>query len=637
MATPAALPGRPAVAEEPPYAAFSELSGPLQPAAAGSRVQFRRVTRGGARVRAWLLVAAALVFELVFLLWLLKPSHYPEFAGDWRSWLALGLIGSVAVIEALRLLNVFTLAAATLNARDPLPMTPVTGRRVAFLTTMVPGKEPVEMVRRTLQAAWEITYDGTLDVWLLDEGDDPAVRQMCAELGVHHFSRAGVARWNQAAGPHKARTKHGNYNSWLDDHADDYDFWVSVDCDHVPQPNFVERLLGYFHDPDVAFVVGPQVYGNGERFITRAAESQQYLFHSVLQRAANRSTSAMFVGTNNAVRISALRAVGGLQDSVTEDAATSIVWHSSRNPATGAAWKSVYTPDVLAVGVGPASWRDYLVQQGRWARGTDEIVLRLFRRVVRGLSFRRRTHYALLMSYYPAAAISWVLGVTNLVTYLLTGVAGVLVAAQLWLMLYANAAVLQVGLYVWNRRHNVSPHEEEGSSGISGMFLSVVSTPVYVAALWAALRNRAVGFAVTPKNVDGTDRLSAFNKHLGWAAVLVAALICSVPLDHQHSAIRSWALVSVAVCLLPPAIWLAGLLAQRLRPAPQPVDLVQPNVVQVLSADAPAVTAPVFAPNVVEPQPQAPSVPGPVSTPDRSSDLIAAGPAGAAPVQEDPR
>ena len=597
----------------------SELAGPLQPASAGARVRFRPITRGGARVRAWLLVTAALVFELLFLVWLLKPSHYPEFAGDWRSWLAAGLIGSVAVIEALRLLNVFTLATATLDARDPLPMTPVTGQRVAFLTTMVPGKEPLEMVRRTLSAAREIRYDGTLDVWLLDEGDDPAVRRMCAELGVQHFSRAGVARWNQTAGRYKAKTKHGNYNAWLDDHADAYDLWVSVDCDHVPLPNFAERLLGYFHDPDVAFVVGPQVYGNGERFITRAAESQQYLFHSVLQRAGNRSTSAMFVGTNNAVRISALMAVGGLQDSITEDAASSIVWHSSRNPATGAAWKSVYTPDVLAVGEGPASWHDYLAQQGRWARGTDEVVLRQFGKVARGLAPRRFAHYALLMSYYPAVAVSWVLGVTNLVAYLLTGVAGVLVAAQLWLMLYVNAAVLQVGLYMWNRRHNVSPHEEEGSSGISGMFLSVVSTPVYVAALWAALRNRAVGFAVTPKHVAGLDRLRTFRAHLGWAAVLIAALIASVPLRHDHPAIRSWALASVVVCLVPPAMWATGLLLARRRTNSQAATGVVP---------APAV---VRAPNVVQPQV------GPMPTADAVPDLVPAGAAGATRLQEDPR
>ena len=61
----------------------------------------------------------------------------------------------------------------------------------------------------------------------------------------------------------------------------------------------------------------------------------------------------MLVGTNNAVRIDALLAVGGLSDSVTEDMATSLVIHSTRNPATSRRWRSVYTPDVLAIGEGP--------------------------------------------------------------------------------------------------------------------------------------------------------------------------------------------------------------------------------------------------------------------------------------------
>jgi cellulose synthase/poly-beta-1,6-N-acetylglucosamine synthase-like glycosyltransferase len=548
-----------------PYDVFSELAGPLQDPPADCRVRFQPVTRGLARVRAWLLVLAALAFEVLFLLWLLQPAHHPEFLGDWRSVLALVLIGSVAVIELLRLLNVFTLAAATLNARDPLPMTPLAGQRLAFLTTIVPGKEPLEMVRRTLEGAVAVRYEGHLDVWLLDEGDDPDVRAMCAELGVRHFSRHGVPRWNQPSGPNKARTKHGNYNAWLERHGDDYDFWVSVDSDHVPLPNFAERLMGYFHDPDVAFVVGPQVYGNYDNFITRAAESQQYLFHSVLQRAANRFSTAMFVGTNNAVRLSALKAIGGLQDSITEDAATSIVWHSSANPETGAKWKSVYTPDVLAVGEGPTTWRDFFTQQGRWARGTDEVVLRLYWRVFRRLSVARRIHYGLLMSYYPATAVSWVLGATNLTAYLLTGVAGVLVAAQLWLMLYVNAAVMQVGIYFWNRRHNVSPHEEEGSSGISGMFMSVVSTPMYVSALWAAIRNRNISFAVTRKGAVSGDRPGSFTKNLRWAALLLVALALSAPLGNTHLAIRSWAALTISVCLLPALIWLAGLLRHRLR------------------------------------------------------------------------
>ena len=576
-----------------PYADFSELAGPLQEPAEDLRVRFQPVARGGARVRAWLLVTAALLFEVLFLVFLLRPAHHPEWAGDWRSVLVVGLIGSVAVIEALRLVNVFTLAVATLNARDPIPLTPVTGQRIAFITTIVPSKEPIEMVRRTLAAARAVRYEGTFDVWLLDEGDDPAVRAMCAELGVRHFTRAGVAEWNQPTGRHKARTKHGNYNAWLDAHGDGYDFWISVDSDHVPLPNMAERLMGYFRDPDVAFVVGPQVYGNYDTFVTRAAESQQYLFHSVLQRAANRFRSAMFVGTNNAVRISALRDIGGLQDSITEDAATSLVWHASTNARTGARWRSVYTPDVLAVGEGPSTWRDYFTQQGRWARGTDEIVLRRFWRLAPRMAVAQRLHYTLLMSYYPATAISWVLGVTNLVAYLLTGVAGLLVSAQLWLMLYVNAAVLQVAVYFWNRRHNVSPHEEEGSSGVSGMAISVMSTPLYVSALWAAIRNRSTGFAVTRKGAVSGSSLAAFSRHLVWAAVLLVALVTSQLLGHTHPAIRVWAVLSLVMCLLPVAIWATASVRERLHapvgtpslPAP-----VAPDAVATVRPRTPAVT-----------------------------------------------
>src|SRR6202012_2877207 len=104
--------------------------------------------------------------------------------------------------------------------------------------------------------------------------------------------------------------------------------------------------------PDVAYVVGPQFYGNVEHFVSRAAESQQFPFHSLIQRAGNRYRSSMLVGTNNAIRVSA----GVFASSITEDLAPGLRIQSLRNPATGRRWESVYVPDVLAIGEGPASW-----------------------------------------------------------------------------------------------------------------------------------------------------------------------------------------------------------------------------------------------------------------------------------------
>ena len=573
----------PAPAPRPPseprydYDAVARLTGELtQPPEGDYKVAMvNLLKRDRRRWSVYPLLAAALLFEVIFLVWLLLPSHYPAGLFGWARYLSYFLVASVALIEVMRLVNVTTLARATARASDPVPVVPEPGHRVAFLTSIVPSKEPVSMAEKTLAAAKNLVYDGTVDLWLLDEGDDDEVKAMCARLGVHHFTRRGIEPWNTDRGSYKAKTKHGNYNAWLDAHGADYDFWVSVDTDHVPHPQMVQRLLGYFRDPDVAFVVGPQVYGNYDNFITKASESQQYLFHSVLQRAGNSWRAPMFVGTNNAVRLSALRDIGGLADSITEDAATSLVWHSRRNPVTGRRYESVYTPDVLAVGEGPSGWSDYFTQQNRWARGTNEIVVRGSKGALSRLRWGQRLHYLLLMSYYPSAALAWLFGNLNVMIYLLTGSGGVRVSASDWLMLYVNAAVLQVGIYFWNRRYNVSPHEEVGSSGALGMLVSVLSAPMYVVALLDAIRGRNVPFAITPKGTAaGTDTWRVFRMNIGWGVLMLAGLGAARLLGHTHPAMTSLAVLTVLVSFCPLAIWGVSRLRAR-RPTPAP--LAQPR------------------------------------------------------------
>ena len=540
------------------YSAYSVLAGPAdRPEEAGERVRMRRLSKRRP-ITTLLITVFAFGFESTFFTWLLFSIELPD--GGLHPTLfgaTIFMIGATALIELFRLVSVVTLCIATLSARDPVPVVPDAALRVAFLTTIVPNREPVKMVERTMRAALAVRHPGTYHVWLLDEGDDDEVKAMCERLGVKHFSRKAIAEYNAAAGAFKAKTKHGNYNSWVDRHGDDYDVFVSVDPDHVPMPNFCERLLGYFRDPDVAFVVGPQIYGNYHNVITRWAESQQYLFHSLLQRAGNKRGIAMLVGTNNAIRISALRSIGGLQDSITEDMATSLVLHSTRNPETGARWRSVYTPDVLAVGEGPSSWTDYFTQQHRWSRGTDEVAVRQFGRLIRRLGFGRSLHYGLLMSYYPLTALAWLLGAVNATCYLLLGAKGVQVPQEVWLMLYVDAALFQVGLYLFNRRHNVSPHEEAGSSGLSGMLVSTLSTPIYVASYVGAVLRRKAGFVVTPKG-DSTspDRLLTFRHSFGWAAFYALLLVIAPTADHVDSAMWLWPSLNLVVCLTPPVMWL---------------------------------------------------------------------------------
>ena len=201
------------------YDTHSRLAGPLtEPGAKPYRVQYRSLlSREPHRIRAVLLMTLAPILTGLLLVYLVWPSHWVEREGGdrWLVDLDITMLVSIGLIELFMVTNVASVAHATLVARDPVPVTPEEGTRVAFLTTYVPGKEPISMVRATLEAAVRLTHTGPLDIWLLDEGDDEQAKALCAELGVRHFTRKGVPEWNRAKGAHRARTKHGNYNAWL--------------------------------------------------------------------------------------------------------------------------------------------------------------------------------------------------------------------------------------------------------------------------------------------------------------------------------------------------------------------------------------------------------------------------------------
>jgi len=242
-------------ASEFDYEKFSVLAGPLTHPRSDQpyRVQYRRIDHGK---REWLftrLIAASLVaLDLRSSYWLVFESQYPDVSGwMWRSGvqeittdahialLVFMALGSI-VMQLFLLMNVVTVSRSCLAARDPIPVAPDPRLRVAFITTIVPDKEPIAMAERTLRAAKEIVYRGQLDVWLLDEGDSAEVRSMCSRLGIHHFSRKGRGDLEFSSGTFAAKTKHGNHNRWLWEHAREYDVVMFVDTDHVPLPIMAE-------------------------------------------------------------------------------------------------------------------------------------------------------------------------------------------------------------------------------------------------------------------------------------------------------------------------------------------------------------------------------------------------------------
>jgi hypothetical protein len=157
-------------------------------------------------------------------------------------------------------------------------------------------------------------------------------------------------------------------------------------------------------------------------------------------------------------------------------------------------------------------------------------------------------------------ALGWVLGGINATLYLALGASGIVVPPQLWLALYADATLFQLWVYVRNRKHNVSPYEEDGSAGLRGMAMTVFAAPIYASAALAALLRRPARFVVTAKNsVAGRDSWWVFRLQGFWIALLGAAIVAAFLQGYATLDVLIWPFTAVLISLAPPLLsWLAA-------------------------------------------------------------------------------
>lgn len=113
-----------------------------------------------------------------------------------------------------------------------------------FITTY---NEDEELVRLSIRDARKLTYPHPIDlrVHVLDDGRRAAMRRVAHEEGVHYISRGNNVGF-----------KAGNLRNAMEQTSGD--FIVICDADTRLFPTFLDHTLGYFRDPDVAWVQTPQ-------------------------------------------------------------------------------------------------------------------------------------------------------------------------------------------------------------------------------------------------------------------------------------------------------------------------------------------------------------------------------------------
>src|SRR4051812_8241374 len=256
--------------------------------------------------------------------------------------------------------------------------------------------EPLEVLRRTAIGARAIKYPHK--TWMLDDGKRDEVKAMAEALGIGYIRREG-----------NANAKAGNLNNALK--VTRGEFILQLDADHVPLPNILHRLLGYFEDERVAFVQSPQDFYNTDSFTHvineegRSLWEENRIFFSLLQPGKDCWNAAFFCGSCGVVRRTAFDEIGGFSTkTITEDMETSIVLH-------GRGWKSVYHGETLAYGLAPSSAFAYHVQRLRWGQGSMQILRKLNPLTYPGLTVPQRLAYL-------SSTATYLDGIQKLIFYL---------------------------------------------------------------------------------------------------------------------------------------------------------------------------------------------------------------------------
>ena len=258
------------------------------------------------------------------------------------------------------------------HMKRPLPVPARPGLRVAMVTAIVPSAESIDILEQTVAGMLMVAYPH--DSWVLDEGGDERVRALCVEYGINYWSRKGIAKFNQPVWPFQAKTKSGNYNSWFSEIGyERYDYLVQLDTDHIPEPDYLDEVLGYFDDPEVAYVALPSVYRNLEDWTTRGSSEQSQVFQGPIQMGYyGWANSPMIIGSHAAYRMKHLQEIGGFAPSRAED-------HLDSLRFVQAGYRGVFVPKVLAEGLGPHNLSDFLAQEHQWAFSIAQVLFKFGR------------------------------------------------------------------------------------------------------------------------------------------------------------------------------------------------------------------------------------------------------------------
>jgi len=248
---------------------------------------------------------------------------------------------------------------------DPLPR----------VTLQLPLYNEMYVAERVIDAACRMEYPRELlEIQVLDDSTDEtreiaelAVRRHAAQgVNIKYFYRENRAGYKAGALEAGLKVAQGTF--------------VGIfDADFLPSPDFLHRVMPYFHDPQVGMVQARWGHINQDYSLLTKIQAILLDGHFVLEHGARNRSGRFFNfnGTAGVWRRDAIDAAGGWQhDTLTEDLDLSY-----RAQLLG--WTFVFLPDVIAPAEVPVEMNAFKSQQHRWAKGSIQTCRKLLPQILR--------------------------------------------------------------------------------------------------------------------------------------------------------------------------------------------------------------------------------------------------------------
>jgi cellulose synthase/poly-beta-1,6-N-acetylglucosamine synthase-like glycosyltransferase len=242
------------------------------------------------------------------------------------------------------------------------------------VTVQLPVYNEAAVIERLIDAACNIEYPaGCIEIQVIDDSTDAA--EALAEARVAHWKALG----HDIA--HVRRVDRSGFKAGALENATESatgEFLAIFDADFVPDPQFLRRVVPCFSDARVGMV--QTRWGHLNRRSSWLTRAQAVLLegHFVVEQSARAHHRRFmnFNGTAGVWRRSTIEDAGGWShDTLTEDLDLSY-----RAQLRG--WRFVYLEDVESPAEIPPDVASFKSQQHRWAKGSIECLVKLWRDVL---------------------------------------------------------------------------------------------------------------------------------------------------------------------------------------------------------------------------------------------------------------